>query len=95
MTKESDNRRKCWYCEDGILIWSGDHDLCTNVQRCFDSEKAAQTARGNLLSGKGIGRDAIIKCEPEDDHLFLTTLCCLDCNALYLVYWNTPDATEA
>lgn len=60
MTKESDNRRKCWYCEDGILIWSGDHE-----------------------------------CEPEDDHLFLTTLCCLDCNALYLVYWNTPDATEA
>jgi len=21
-----DNRRRCWYCEDGILIWGGDHD---------------------------------------------------------------------
>jgi hypothetical protein len=21
-----DNRRKCWHCEDGILIWGGDHD---------------------------------------------------------------------
>lgn len=26
MTEENDNRRKCWYCEDGILIWGGDHD---------------------------------------------------------------------
>ena len=21
-----DNRRRCWHCEDGILIWGGDHD---------------------------------------------------------------------
>jgi len=21
-----DNRRRCWYCEDGILIWGGDDD---------------------------------------------------------------------
>jgi hypothetical protein len=26
MTKENDNRRKCWHCEDGILIWGGDND---------------------------------------------------------------------
>ena len=23
---ENDNRRRCWYCEDGILIWGADHD---------------------------------------------------------------------
>jgi len=22
----NDNRRRCWHCEDGILIWGGDHD---------------------------------------------------------------------
>ena len=21
-----DNRRRCWYCEVGILIWGADHD---------------------------------------------------------------------
>lgn len=54
------SERECWHCEEGKLIWSGDHE-----------------------------------CEPEDEHLFLTTLCCSDCNALYLVYWNTPDAKKA
>lgn len=24
--KESEPRRKCWYCVDGLLIWGGDHD---------------------------------------------------------------------
>ena len=25
-TAESDYWRKCWYCEEGFLIWGGDHD---------------------------------------------------------------------
>ena len=49
-----------------LLLTETDQDLCTNVQRCFESEKAVQTARGNLLAGKGIGRDAIIKFAPKD-----------------------------
>ena len=48
-----------------MLLTESDHDLCTNVQRCFESEKAAQVARGNLLAGKGIGRDAIMRFAPE------------------------------
>lgn len=23
---ENDNRRRCWYCVTGLLIWGGDHD---------------------------------------------------------------------
>ena len=26
MTEKNDNRRRCWHCEDGILIWGADHD---------------------------------------------------------------------
>ena len=48
-----------------LLLTESDHDLSTNVERCFDSEKAAQTARGNLLAGKGIGSPAIVKFAPE------------------------------
>jgi ParB-like chromosome segregation protein Spo0J len=48
-----------------LLLTESDHDLSTNVERCFESEKAAQTARGNLLSGKGIGSPAIVKFAPE------------------------------
>jgi hypothetical protein len=24
--EKNDNRRRCWYCQDGILIWGADHD---------------------------------------------------------------------
>lgn len=24
--EKKDNRRRCWYCEDGFLIWGADHD---------------------------------------------------------------------
>lgn len=24
--EQQDNRRRCWYCEEGILIWGADHD---------------------------------------------------------------------
>lgn len=24
--EKKDNRRRCWYCEDGVLIWGADHD---------------------------------------------------------------------
>lgn len=49
-----------------LLLTEADHDLVTNVTRCFESEKAVQTARGNLLAGKGIGTGAIIKFAPKD-----------------------------
>lgn len=48
-----------------LLLTESDHDLSTNVERCFESEKAAQVARGNLLAGKGIGSPAIVKFAPE------------------------------
>ena len=24
--EKNDNRRRCWYCQDGILLWGADHD---------------------------------------------------------------------
>ena len=49
-----------------LLLTETDHDLGTNVPRCFESEKAVQTARGQLLAGKGIGHGVIIKFAPKD-----------------------------
>lgn len=48
-----------------LLLTESEHDLSTNVARCYESEKSAQTARGNLLAGKGIGEAAIVKFAPE------------------------------
>jgi ParB-like chromosome segregation protein Spo0J len=48
-----------------LLLTESDHHLSTNVERCFESEKAAQTARGMLLAGKGIGSPVIVRFAPE------------------------------
>jgi hypothetical protein len=41
-------------------------DLGTIVPRCFGSKKAAETARGQLLKGNGLGHSVILAFAPED-----------------------------
>lgn len=48
-----------------MLLTEEPKTLWTNVQRVWESEQAAVTSRQQLLAGKGIGRDAIIKFAPE------------------------------
>ena len=48
-----------------MLLTEEPKSLSTNVQRVWESEQAAIVSRQQLLAGKGIGRDAIIKFAPE------------------------------
>ena len=49
-----------------MLLTEEPKSLCTNVQRVWVSEQAAIVSRQQLLAGKGIGRDAIVKFAPKD-----------------------------
>ena len=49
-----------------LLLTEEPESLCTNVRRVWESKQAAIVSRQQLLAGKGIGRDAIIKFAPKD-----------------------------